>query len=118
MTQSIGLADFINQVKHELMAQAPDGSSDARLLVVEDVEIEIQVGVTREGNAGLNLQVIQLGGGAKRDDTHTVKLRLQPLLGHDERVALLKADPKWTSYVAATMEHTIKGLGSDSQQGD
>jgi hypothetical protein len=118
MTQSIGLADFIYQIKRELTEPEPDDASGARLLVVDNVDIEIQVGVSVEGNAGISIHVVQLGGSAKHDDTHTVKLSLKPLLTFDERVALLKADPQWPHYVARTMEHTIKGLGFDSQRED
>ena len=89
----------------------------AKLLVVEEVNLEIQVAVSRQGNAGLNVQVVQLGGSAKRDDTHTVKVKLAPLLSHEERVKRLQEDPSWNTIVSDSVEYTVKGTGDGSQLG-
>ncbi len=119
MADPIGLADFVNLLKQELM-QEPADTSSPKLLVIEEVNLEIQCVVSRGGNAGINVQVIQLGGNAKRDDTHIVRVKLQPLLSHEDRVKHLQSDPRWSKYVAAAVDYTVKGIGDgdDSQLGN
>jgi hypothetical protein len=85
--------------------------------VIEDIELDIQVGVSVDAKAGINVQVLQLGGGAKRDDVHTIKVKLQPLLSHQERVEQLQQDPHWGEYVRASTEYTIKSLPPNSAIG-
>jgi len=115
MSGSIGLATFIDEVKRELMQPATDQTD--KLLMVEEVELQIQIGISRQGTAGLKVYVVELGGNLKRDDTHTVKVKLQPLLTHQERIEELKRDPKWTRYVEASVL-TVKGGEAASQRLD
>jgi hypothetical protein len=130
MPESIGLAEFVDQIKRELMrmpdaadskesqGKRADGEDAAiRLLMLEEVELQIQVAVSHQGNAGLNIQVLQIGGSAKQDNTHTVKVKLQPLLSHDERIKELQRDPRWSQYVSAAVEYTVKGMDANSQLG-
>jgi hypothetical protein len=112
-TEGLGLAEFIRAVKRELM-DSEKGANDAiKLLVIEDIELDIQVGVSFDGKAGFNVQVLQFGGGAKRDDVHTVKVKLQPILSHQERIQQLQRNPDWDDYVKANTEFTIKSITSD-----
>jgi hypothetical protein len=62
--------------------------------------------------------VVELGGNVKRDDTHTVKVKLQPLLTHQERIEELKRDPKWIQYVDAAVNNTVKSGNGSSQRFD
>jgi len=113
----IGLTEFIDRLKRELMQEPADASSP-KLLMVEEVTLEIQCVASRAANAGINVYVVQVGGTAKRDDTHIVRVKLQPPLSHDERVQQLQRDPRWSDYVAAAVEYTVKGIdGDDSQLG-
>ena len=116
MPDSIGLADFIAQVRAELMQPEAESVNAPKLLMVEEVELQIQVGVTRQANGGLNVQVVQLGGSAKRDDVHTVKVRLEPVLNHDQRLAELMKDPRWDNWKKEIVEHTSKGIDGRSQR--
>ena len=119
MADSIGLADFLYRIKQELMQADPDGAELPRLLMIEDVEVEIQVGVTREASGGIDVQVVKLGGGAKREDTHTVRVKLQPILSHDQRLAELRRDPRWEQWSRDIVDHTTKSAsGSTSQRED
>jgi hypothetical protein len=108
--EGLGLAEFIRAVKDELMKSEAGDDALPKLLAIEDIELDIQVGVSVDGKAGINVQVLQLGGGAKRDDVHTVKVKLQPLLSHQERVQQLQRNPDWNSYVEASTNYTMKGL--------
>jgi len=121
MAESIGLADFLNRVKQELMqtgAAGAEGSDAVKLLMVEAVEVEIHVGVTREAKGGVNIHVVELGGGATREDTQVVRVRLQPLLSHEQRLAEMQRDPRWGDFVKASVEHTVKGLDPDTRRAD
>jgi hypothetical protein len=118
MAESIGLAELVYRIKQELMQPEPDGAELPKLLMIEDVELEIQVGVSYEAKGGINVQVVQFGGGAKRNDTHTVRLKLQPVLSHDQRLAEMRRDPRWEQWSKEIVEHTTKGLGADSQRED
>ncbi|MEP0873122.1 hypothetical protein NDA01_25495 [Trichocoleus desertorum AS-A10] len=82
--QSIGLDELIQQVKQELLSSVPGKSSDAPILFVESVELELKVTASREGNGGVKIDVLSIGGGEvkgtlKREDVHTVKVKLSPL---------------------------------------
>jgi hypothetical protein len=93
--QSIGLAELIQEVKRELVTtdtSTGDGNPGAPLFMVEDIELEIKVGVTAKGGGGVDIHVVQLNAGIQRDDVHTVTVKLQPILSHDERLALLRRD--------------------------
>jgi Trypsin-co-occurring domain 2 len=121
MADSIGLADFLYRIKQELMQSEPDGNNDElpRLLMIEDVEVEIQVGVTRQASGGIDVQVVKLGGGAKREDTHTVRVKLQPILSHDQRLAELRRDPRWEQWSQQIIHHTTKSAsGAPTQRED
>lgn len=81
---SIGLAELIQQVKQELLSTIPGESTDAPILFVGSVELEIKVTVSREGGGKVKVDVLsvgggELGGGLKREDVHTVKVSLSPL---------------------------------------
>lgn len=117
MSGELGLAEFIREVKRELTASEQGGDGSAKLLVIEEIELDIQVGVSVDAKAGINVQVLQLGGGAKRDDVHTIKVKLQPLLSHQERVDQLRQDPHWADYVKASADFTIKSLTPNSAIG-
>jgi NTP-dependent ternary system trypsin peptidase co-occuring protein len=113
----LGLAEFIREIKRELMESEQGADDSTKLLVIEDIELDIQVGVSFDGRAGINVQVLQLGGSAKHDDVHTVKVKLQPLLNHQERVQQLQRDPHWSEYVKASTDFTVKGLTTHSNIG-
>ena len=49
---SIDLAEFIQQVKEDLLSVTPGKDKDAPFLFVESVELELQVTAKRTGKAG------------------------------------------------------------------
>ncbi|WP_346294095.1 trypco2 family protein [Sphaerothrix gracilis] len=84
MSQPIGLSELIQQVKKELLAPVLDRKSDPPILFVESVELELQVTARREGNAGIKIDVLSVGGGeagggVSHEKAHTVKVQLSPL---------------------------------------
>ncbi|NET16266.1 MAG: hypothetical protein F6K08_27300 [Okeania sp. SIO1H6] len=87
---SIGLAELIQQVKQELLTQAPDSETDIPIFAVDSVELELQVTVKKEGKGGIKIYVLELGGGSSRDDVQKVKVKLSPLLNKEQLLAIYK----------------------------
>ncbi|NEO70547.1 trypco2 family protein [Moorena sp. SIO3H5] len=87
----IGLSEFIQQVKQDLLSVPPGQEKDAPLLCVESVELELQVSVKRTAKTGakgnIKINVLgtggevggELGGDLGRDEIHKVKVKLSPL---------------------------------------
>jgi hypothetical protein len=92
MAEGIGLSQFLYQVKQEILQPPPNGANPLPLLSVEGVELEIKVGVTRKGEAGINVHVFELGANVSREDAHIVRVKLAPLLSQEERIALLRGN--------------------------
>ncbi|NEP77336.1 MAG: hypothetical protein F6K17_02060 [Okeania sp. SIO3C4] len=87
---SIGLAELIQQVKQELLTQAPDSETDIPIFAVDSVELELQVTVKKEGKAGIKIYVLEMGGGGSRDDVQKVKVKLSPLLNKEQLLKIYK----------------------------
>lgn len=84
--ESISLQDLIYQVKHELLT--PNRRAEAQdpypLFAIEKIELEIAVAVKREGQVGLRISVLEFGSSVSREQGHTVKVTLGPLLTPEE----------------------------------
>ncbi len=111
---SIGLAEFIEQVKKELLIQP---ASSTPLLSVDQVELELQVTIHKEGSAGIQIQIIQAGGKLGSDDVHTVKVTLTPLLSKEERLHIYKSNhPELKDALERiALEGGLKGSDSDAK---
>jgi hypothetical protein len=90
----IGLTELIYQVKRELLTAESRQNDPVPLFAVDEIELELAFTVSREGQAGINIQVLNVGGGASREDAQTVRVTLKPLRSREELIADLKArDP-------------------------
>jgi Trypsin-co-occurring domain 2 len=115
---SIGLSELIKQVKRELLS--PDLEDDVPLLSVDQVELELQVSVRKEGKAGIKIYVVEIGGGGNRDDVQTVKVMLSPLLSKEMLLGIYrKRHPdKVQELVEKSLEAMTKGSGDPVNQFD
>ncbi len=77
----IGLAELIEQVKQELLSKR---NTPTPFFSVDQVELELQVTIHKEGNAGIKIYVVEAGGKVSRDDVQKVKVTLTPLLDKQE----------------------------------
>jgi Trypsin-co-occurring domain 2 len=77
----LGLAELIDQVKQELLSKR---NTNTPLLSVDQVELELQVLVHKEGKAGVRIYVVEAGVEVNRDDVQKVKVTLSPLLNKKE----------------------------------
>lgn len=118
--ETIGLSELIDKVKQDLLFQAsqkPNGKGDIPpILFVDSVELELQVTVKREGNAGVKIDVLSVGGGqaggaVAQEKVHTVKVTLSPLFEKEQLVAWYKDihSGEVAPAVNASMEALIKG---------
>ncbi len=112
--QSIGLAELIQEVKRELVSAdttSTNGSASAPLFMVEDIQLEIKVTISARGGGGINVHVVQVNAGVQRDDVHTVTVKLQPILSHDQRVDVLRRQGLIEVIEAESARALVKGNG-------
>lgn len=114
--ESIGLAELIQQVKKELLSSVPGQSSDAPILFVASVELELKVTVSREGRGGVKIDVVsvggaELGGNLKREDVHIVKVSLSPLFDKERLMEFYETlhSDKMPTTVKQSLEALLKG---------
>ena len=78
----MALSDVLLQLRKEL-AEAQEKAKDADLtFAVKDIEVELQVTTTHEGEGKIGFKVWlvegEAGGGITREQTHKLKFRLEP----------------------------------------
>ncbi|MEM7714521.1 MAG: trypco2 family protein [Cyanobacteria bacterium P01_A01_bin.68] len=107
----IGLTELIKQVKQELLTTSPENENDIPFLSVDSVELELQVTVKNEGNAGIKIYVLELGGKSSQDDVQKVKVKLSPLLTKEQLLAVYgkKYPERWKELLETSIEGGIKG---------
>ena len=110
MSESIGLAELIQQVKQELLTPDEEGN-DIPLLSVDSVELELQVTVRKEGKGGVKIYVLELGGGGSRDDVQKVKIKLSPLVNKETLLKIYyKSNPgPWQEFLEQSVAGGMKG---------
>jgi hypothetical protein len=77
----IGLAELIEKVKQELFLKR---NTTTPFFSIDKVELELQVTVHKEGNAGIKIYVVEAGGKGSREDVQKVTVSLSPLLNKQE----------------------------------
>jgi hypothetical protein len=84
MKDCIELRSVIDQLREELYALTETVGGEDLRFAVENVEVELHVGVTKEGKAGAKAKfwVLEVGAEGKYGtvQTQTIKLKLKPRL--------------------------------------
>jgi hypothetical protein len=123
---SIGLAEFIQQVKQDLLSVAPGKDKEAPFLFVESVELELQVTVKRTGKAGgkagIKINVlgtggeigVEAGGELGRDDVQKVTVKLSPLFDKEYLTEAYKS--LRSEQVLPTLNKSIQALFKGDEQ--
>jgi hypothetical protein len=117
---SIGLAEFIQQVKQDLLSVAPGKDKEAPFLFVESVELELQVTVKRTGKAGgkaglkINVLGVEAGGELGRDDVQKVTVKLSPLFDKEYLTEAYKS--LRSEQVLPTLNKSIQALFKGDEQ--
>jgi hypothetical protein len=106
----IGLAELIEQIKRELLSTEIHSEADIPLFSVDDLTLEINVTVRKEGKGGLKIYVAEIGGGVSRDDVQKVKVTLTPLLSRQERIDFYKKHypNQWVKVETAVAKATMQ----------
>ncbi len=117
---SIDLAEFIQQVKEDLLSVTPGKDKEAPFLFVESVELELQVTAKRTGKAGakgsVKINVLgtggevggELGGDIGREKVQKVKVKLSPLFDKDRLMKFYQT--LHPDKVPATVKNSLAGL--------
>jgi hypothetical protein len=109
---SIGLAELIERVRQELFIT--EDTQTIPLFSVDEIRLQIQVTVNKEGTAGVNIQVVELGGTVNREDVHQVEVTLTPLVSKEERIKLFKQNyPTYWKVIENTSLANIVNKGDD-----
>lgn len=78
------LSDVLVQLRKELAAAQEKAEKEDVKFTVKDIEVELQVAITKEGKGKVGFKVWLLdgkaGGGLSHKQTHTIKLHLDPRL--------------------------------------
>jgi hypothetical protein len=107
----ISLSELIYQVKQDLLRSDIREKDPLPLFAVDEIEIQAVVSISREGEAGVNIQVISIGGGLSRQDTQTVRVLLKPLRTREELLAELKVkDPQLYEQILRESPNLLKGV--------
>jgi hypothetical protein len=90
--ERIGLVDAIASLRAELLLAHERANSDGLTFPIESVQLEFQVGVTRDAGArsGLRFWIAELGADARigREQVQTITVTLGPPLLDGETVAV------------------------------
>ena len=77
MEDKIGIGEFIERVKQELLDYQEKHEGEEGWLLLDTLELTMNIGTTVEGKGGIQIYVVELGGGATVEETHSLKLTLK-----------------------------------------
>lgn len=81
----VPIADLISYLRTELIRAGEAGKDMPVRFETMEIELELQVGVSKslEGNAGIELYVFSLGadGGYEKEQIQTIRLKMKPIDG-------------------------------------
>ena len=119
MADELTLQTLIDKVKADLFSPYQgtkiEGKSVYPLFFVDEVELELTVAITYSNEAGIKVNILQtvetgISGGAEAGQTHTMKVKLSPILSRDELRELLDADTRLMAGIReASRPAMIKG---------
>lgn len=95
----MSLSDVLVQLRRELKVAQEKALNDELQLAVRDIEIELDVATTKEANGKVGFKVWLVegdaGGGLNHQQTHSLRLRLDPHLkeGSDPKVPVHRKGP-------------------------
>ncbi len=106
----IGLNELIYQVKRELLCKSAE-EDPVPLFAVDEVQLEIAVTVSKEAQGGINIQVLNVGGGTGSERAQTVRVTLKPLRTREEIIAYMTtSDPALMEKINQEIPNLLKGL--------
>ncbi len=79
-----GLAETIAKVKEELLDPRYRLADPDPLFFIEQVEIELAVKISKDAKAGINIQVLEVGGSGSKENAQTIKVTLSSLFSKED----------------------------------
>jgi hypothetical protein len=74
------LSDLIDVVTNELrIASSNAAAQGSQIMQFAECELEMAIDVEKNGSGGINVWVVQLGGGAKKTDSNTIRVTFKAL---------------------------------------
>lgn len=114
MQPNLTLSELIDHIRDELMT--PPDPTKQPFLYVEEIELEVGVTYSYSADAGLKVNVVFFEmngeGGQAKENVHTVRLKLTPLLSKAEILEQLKQEGNWNPEQA--IQATVKGSDDKS----
>lgn len=77
--KALSLSELINDVANELRIAQSLSQEKSPVMGFTECELELQVNIATEGKAGIKFWIIDIGGGANKEKTHTIKLKFSAL---------------------------------------
>lgn len=80
MANKFPLSDLIQVVTTELRTAAEDAAQHGnQIMQFAECELEMAIDVEKNASGGISVWVVQLGGGAKKTDTNTIRVTFKAL---------------------------------------
>jgi hypothetical protein len=80
MPNKLPLSEVVASVTDELLkAESAAKSRGSSVMQFDECELEFAVEVEKEGKAGINVWVIELGGGKTRTESNVVRIKFKSL---------------------------------------
>lgn len=112
--EEIGLQELINQVKQELLTPPVVGAAedDVPLFVIDRIDLEINVKVTKAANGGVKLSVLSFaelsaGGSLGGERGNVIKVSLSPLVAREALIAQALQDPQQAANIRKTLQEAL-----------
>ena len=82
MSEEIKLADLLSHISDQLMeADQRSRRSGKATMQFEECELEFAAKIEGNAKAGINISVLKLGGGIKKSDSNTIRIKFKSLEG-------------------------------------
>lgn len=92
----IELSKMLGQLRRELLDAQWEGQDSRLKFLIEDIEIELQIATTQEGEGGAGIKFWILNADAKvnlaETKTQKLKLKLKPVEGPSNQPAKINSD--------------------------
>ncbi len=118
MADELTLQTLIDKVKADLFSpyqgKKIEGKSVYPLFFIDEVELELSVAITYSNEAGIKVNILQtveagVTGGAEAGQTHTMKVKLSPILSRNELRELLDDDTRLMAGIREASRAVVKG---------
>ena len=93
MSDEIRLADLLSHITDQLLeVDQKSRASGKATMRFEECELEFAVKIEGDAKAGINVWVLKLGGGLKKTDSNTIRIKFKSLEDRSVQAAHIEAD--------------------------